>query len=164
MNEETPICIGLPLHCMVRAPVLTVDELAASIGVVRKTPPFQLDVADNRKFCESTYLDVAYPESSSESVYEEDLVEGFYLVSLMDVLKKCTYHDDQRYYGLNYGSNRLRFIEKVLSSDVLTFHTSVATVKPKGNGFLIEVNCELWVVGQYRPAVLYSMIYMLLPV
>lgn len=162
MDDEASVCIGVPLHSMKSAPVLTITDLQSSIGTVRKTPPFKIDVLDNAKFCDATYLSAAYPDVAN-SPYENDLVEGFYLVSLMDALKNCTYHDHPDYFGLNYGSDKLRFIEKIHVSDILLFECTVVSVRPKSDGFLVEVSCELLIKGGARPAVVYSLIYFLLP-
>lgn len=155
--------VGPPLHCMLRAPVILATDLSTNIGVVRETPPFRIDSNYSNLFGRSTYLDVAYPESGIGSVYEDGLVEGFYLLSLVDVLKKCTYQDDPSYYALNYGSNKLRFIEKVLCTDILSFKSKILNVKEKGGGYLVEVDCEFWTENITRPAVSYSLIYLLLP-
>ncbi|NIE72955.1 MaoC family dehydratase [Pantoea sp. Ap-967] len=163
MPHHQIVARGIPLECLSTSPILSIADLESNIGVELSCPSFLIDPDEAARFSRSTYLDQAYPESEFDSPYKDGLIEGFYLISLMDALKKCTFRDASDYYGLNYGSNRLRFIEPIYLNDLLTFTCSVTSIQSKAQGFLVELRCQLKKHGTDRPAVDYSMIYFLLP-
>ncbi|MFK0033724.1 hotdog family protein [Pseudomonas monteilii] len=145
------------------APVLEVSQLKSAVGQVFTSPWFQVDREHCAKFAESSFLDLVYTDPAVNERYQDGLVEGFYIVSLMDALRSCAYRDHPSHHGINYGSNRLRFIQPVTYSDVLRLECLIAEVSERANGELVEVECRLMAQGHERPSVVYSLMYLLLP-
>lgn len=158
------VSLGVPPEREGGTPMLTIGKLKESIGERLVGDWFKIDPVANDEFCRSTYLDEIYGEDNAQAAYEEDLIEGFYLVSLVDALKARVFKDDTGFYALNYGSNKLRFIEQVTLRSVLRFSCVIEKVESKGNGYLVELICTLDIKDVERPALVYSSLYYLLPI
>jgi hypothetical protein len=144
-------------------PTLTIEELKESIGREFVGEWFQIDPVSNDGFSKSTYIDVIYNEANPQATYEEHLIEGFYLVALVDALKARAYKDDPGFYALNYGSNKLRFVEQVTLDSVLRFSCVIDSVMDKGKGYLVTLDCKISIRDSERPAFVYSSLYYLVP-
>lgn len=85
--------------------------------------------------------------------FPEDLVEGFHLVSLLDHLANGALSiDDPSWTGLNYGLDRVRFVSPVRLGDRLRLAGSIRSVAPKGEAWVIALDCTIEVEGRERPA------------
>lgn len=144
-------------------PMIKVGELSQHIGHKFVGDWFNVEVNKNDDFCHSTYLDLVYG-AESDGVYQGGLIEGFYLLSLSDAFRSRVFKDDPGYYALNYGGNKLRFIEQVTFRDDIRFTFTLANVTQKGAAYLVEQDCELEIKGRERPAMVYNFLYYLLPV
>ncbi|WP_122276636.1 hypothetical protein [Pseudomonas syringae group genomosp. 3] len=162
-HMTTEFFVGLPPEKPDGTPTLTITDLKKSIGEEFVGDWFKIDPISNDSFCQSTYIDVIYDDSNPQAVYEEHLIEGFYLVSLIDALKARVYKDDPAFYALNYGSNRLRFVEQVTLNSILQFSCVVESVMKKHEGYLVELECKISIKGIERPALIYSILYYLAP-
>lgn len=158
------VSLGLPPEQEGGARRFTVDELKESVGLELFGGWFKVDPTANDEFCRSTYIDVIYGADNPQAEFEEDLIEGFYLLSLVDALKARVYKDDLKYFPLNYGSNKLRFVEQVSLQSVLRFSCVINQVEKKGDGYLVELICKLEIRNSDRPALTYSSLYYLMPI
>lgn len=144
-------------------PVIKVHELPAYIGHKFVGDWFRVQVSENDEFCHSTYLDLVYGTEPA-GAYQNGLIEGFYLLSLSDAFRSRVFKDDPDYFALNYGGNKLRFIEQVTFDDDIRFTFTLRSVSRKGLAYVVEQDCELQIKGGERPAMIYNFLYYLLPI
>jgi acyl dehydratase len=131
----------------------TFDDLPETVGQVAQGAPFVLGAEEHRAFERATWLDKAYPEDLPE--FPPSLVEGFLLLSMVDAAARLAAPaGDDTMWGLNYGLDRVRFIQPVhLVQTVLSTFETLA-VEPKDKGYKVLRRCVFTVVGQDEPAMI----------
>lgn len=118
------------------------------VGRTATTAWFRVDPDAHRAFMGACFLGRVY-----ETLDSDTIVEGFYLLSLVDPLvsslfRRATDHDEV----LNYGVDSARFPSTVREADVLRLHCTVPSVlvRPSG-GRVVRYECTLEVAGRDRP-------------
>lgn len=81
------------------------------------------------------------------------LVHGLYLLSLVPVLQREIWSVRQRGRGLNYGYERVRFIEPVSTGSRVRLALSLLSVAPHAQGTRLETSVTIECEGLARPAV-----------
>jgi len=132
-------------------PGLTFDEIPSTVGTVVEGVPFILTQEELKAFETATWLDRAYVEELPE--FPETLVEGFWLLGMLDAsIKMAAHYDTTSVWGLNYGLDRVRFVSPVYVGErVLSTYETIA-VEPKDGGYKILRRCTFTVEGRTRPA------------
>ncbi|TCC36460.1 hypothetical protein [Kribbella speibonae] len=114
------------------------DQLADHVGRTIRSPDVSVTPDMLGHFERGTLLDIAYVDDS-DAGYESDMVPGFLTLSLIDALGVMT--PELRVdgtYALNYGLDRVRFVEKVHIGDEVHAHFQTLSVHPRGGGFLVR--------------------------
>ncbi len=92
------------------------------------------------------------PFPFGDKLYDDDLIEGSHLLSLMDYLINSIWVvEGENAYGLNYGFDRVRFVSPVHAGQGMRLTGTIAEVRPKGDGFLVRKSCALEVWEGERP-------------
>lgn len=85
--------------------------------------------------------------------FPHGLMEGFYLLALLDHLtNKVVFIDDERWSGWNYGLDRVRFVHPLTTNDTFRVRGTVSEVVPRGDDYIILLDCEYEVHGHRTPA------------
>lgn len=81
------------------------------------------------------------------------IAHGFFTLSLIPFLVRSVYRIQERGKGLNYGSNRVRFVSPVPVNSRVRLRQSIKAAEPVEGGMRITSDCVVEVEGQERPAV-----------
>lgn len=81
------------------------------------------------------------------------IVHGLYLLSLIPAWQRDIFNIRQRGRGLNYGYERVRFIEPVMTGSRVRLSLTLLSVTPHAQGTRLETNCAIEAEGLARPAV-----------
>jgi acyl dehydratase len=81
------------------------------------------------------------------------IAHGFLTLSLIPFLVRSVYQIRERGKGLNYGSNRVRFVSPVAVDSRVRLRQSIKAAEPVEGGMRITSDCVIEVEGQERPAV-----------
>ena len=110
------------------------------------------------KFAEATrdleWMHIDAERSKRESPYGTTIVQGFLAMSLVI---EWTYElgltSSDFDYALNYGADRLRFTNVMLTGCRLRGRFTLASVTPRGEGQLVKLHCVVEMEGSKKPAV-----------
>ena len=81
------------------------------------------------------------------------IAHGFFTLSLIPFLVRSVYQIKERGRGLNYGSNRVRFVSPVPVDSRVRLRQSIKAAEAIEGGMRITSDCVIEVEGQTRPAV-----------
>ncbi|WP_026377152.1 MaoC family dehydratase [Aestuariibacter salexigens] len=99
------------------------------------------------------HLDKARCEK--ESPFKTTIAHGFLSVSLMPMMfAKVVDIDEKSYAMLNYGTDKIRFLEPVRSGDRIRFNFKVASRSEKAMGSLFATEAEVEIEGRDKPAMI----------
>lgn len=94
------------------------------------------------------------PHRLPETGYPANMVEGFQLLSLLDLLTNhVLYLEGDDAFGWNYGCDRVRFVSPVRAEQEIRLEGVIGRITAKGDGFKIRTDCELRVRDRDRPGV-----------
>ncbi|WP_333827698.1 MaoC family dehydratase [Pararhodobacter sp.] len=93
------------------------------------------------------------PERAKALPGGRTLVHGLYLLSLVPVLQREIWAVEHRGRGLNYGYERVRFIEPVSTGSRVRLAQSLIAVTPHAQGTRLETSVAIKCEGLGRPAV-----------
>lgn len=99
------------------------------------------------------HVDVA--RAKNEMPGGKTIAHGFYTLSLIPLMARSVYRIEQRGKGLNYGTNKVRFVSPVPVDSRVRLRQSIkaAEIIETGNGVRITSDCVIEVEGQAKPAV-----------
>ncbi|WP_327699190.1 hypothetical protein [Streptomyces sp. NBC_00459] len=127
------------------------DNVAALIDREFQGPWFTVGREKLPVFDDATYAD-QNAHAFDDDNYAENLVEGFHLLALLDHLTNdLVAAEGDRWYAVNYGLDRVRFVTPVQAGVPIRVHGSVAEVRPKGKGHLLLLRIAVEVRGAERP-------------
>ncbi|MER6135504.1 hypothetical protein [Streptomyces sp. NPDC001815] len=130
------------------------SEAPTLLGRSFVTPWFVVDGDRTKDFEKASYHD-EYPHpygGEGEDGYGEDLVEGFHLLSLIDVLCNHALWSQAPATVWNYGLDNVRFVSVVRTSDPFRIHGHVREVVDRGEqGHLVVTGLRAEVRGRERP-------------
>lgn len=81
------------------------------------------------------------------------IAHGFFTLSLIPFLVRSIYQIKERGKGLNYGSNRVRYVTPVPVDSRVRLRQTIKAAEPVEGGMKIASDCVIEIEGQARPAV-----------
>jgi acyl dehydratase len=91
------------------------------------------------------------------------IVHGYHLMSLIPLLSKQIFHIEGSNHGLNYGIDRLRFIQKVRPGDSLRLHETLLSTSCRGDAVMMTVEARVEIKDNPRPAMIANCLFLLFP-
>jgi acyl dehydratase len=149
---------------------LTVARLPELVG--RRFAPGEWIVITQQRidaFAECTgdhqFIHVDPERVRLETPFPGTLAHGYLLLSLVAGVRQANFPSvEDAGLVLNYGIDRLRFINPVFAGASVRYVIEVAAVEPKGGGrMLIRQNATLEVLGQPEPAIVAQLLAMYVP-
>lgn len=120
-------------------------------GAAFVTPWFRMDPDRADAFHTGTYMD-SYPHPYADEGYGDDLVEGYHLLGMLDVLLNHAIWSDAPYLAWNYGLDHVRFVSVVRYRDRWRLRGAVTDVIDRGEqGYLLVLDIVGEVEGRDRP-------------
>jgi acyl dehydratase len=143
------------------------DELAGAVGQVLGQGEW-LTVTQQMidLFAEATgdfqYIHVD-PERAVKGPFGAPVAHGFLTLSLIPRLANTVYKVEGIATGINYGSNRVRFIEPVHVNRRIRAQTKLLAVEPSSRGTRITSEATVEIEGSARPACIAELIVLMIP-
>jgi len=81
------------------------------------------------------------------------IAHGFFTLSLIPFLVRSVYQIEQRGRGINYGSNRVRYVSPVQVGARVRLRQSIKAAEAMEGGVKITSDCVIEIEGHTRPAV-----------
>jgi NADPH:quinone reductase len=145
----------------------TKDAIFAMVGhELGRSKPFMVSQAMINDFADATYdhqwihLDT---ERAKETPFKSTIVHGFFTLSLSVHLMEQTYEIKNSLMGINYGTDKVRFLQPVRSGGKLTLVSKlVEAVEAPNNGIKMKIEAAYYVSGSEKPvcvAELLSVVY-----
>ncbi len=132
-------------------PRFNFNELPALKGETVVGEPFVISAEEQGRFEALTWIDRAYPGPEPDE-FPEGIVEGFFALSLVDALSVFAMPTDQdSYWALNYGLDRVRFVSPLLLDEPIIPTFEFLDVKPKDDGYLVLRRVSYAHTGSERP-------------
>ncbi len=110
------------------------------------------------------WIHIDVERCKKESPFGGPIVHGFFTLSLMPMLNAtipAPFKTKGVKNGVNYGSDKLRFLSPVPVGSKLHARNRLVSVEAGKKGVRLEQEAAIHVVGNDRPAVLYNMITLL---
>jgi acyl dehydratase len=143
------------------------DELAGAVGQVLGQGEW-LTVTQQMidLFAEATgdfqYIHVD-PERAVKGPFGAPVAHGFLTLSLIPRLANTVYKVEGIATGINYGSNRVRFIEPVHVNRRIRAQTKLLAVEPSSRGTRITSEAMVEIEDSARPACIAELIVLMIP-
>jgi len=122
------------------------------------------DVID--KFAEATgdfqYIHVD-PERAAKGPFGATVAHGFLTLSLIPRLSQTLYKVGGIATGVNYGSNRVRFIEPVRVGSRIRSRVKLLAVEPHPPGMRITTESTIEIEGRTKPALVAENMALMIP-
>ena len=140
--------------------IITQDELVSRIGNTNVTSEWLVvdqerinafaDVTEDHQFI---HID---EEAAKATPFGGTIAHGFLTLSLLSKLgADCTFVLEGIKAGVNYGFNKVRFINPVRAGKRVRGHFALADVKqPKPGSHVIVYNVEVEIEGEDKPALI----------
>jgi acyl dehydratase len=143
-----------PVQPMTNPLIVAFDDLPTLQGNEMVGDWWRVDPARVKEFNRGSYLDIAYAEHAPmPDVYPENLLEGFYSVSLIDYMLRCLFQvRDDEAYALNYGIDKVRFPRRVTYDDDIRARVTFPEVSRRGEGYLMVYRVDMEMRDGGRPA------------
>ena len=107
------------------------------------------------------WIHVDVERAKRESPFKTTIAHGFLTLSLLPMLNaksKSAFAVTGHGNAVNYGSDKLRFLSPVPAGSKVHARSRLVSAEAGGKGTRIETEVAVHVVGNDRPALLYSMI------
>ena len=131
--------------------VVAFADIPSLVGETVVGETFSLTREDQLAFEKATWVDRAYPDPDPPE-FPEDVVEGFFLLSLLDALTRMALlFDPETCWALNYGLDRVRFVSELSMGDRIVPSFEILSVREKNEGYLVLKRCTLSKEGASRP-------------
>jgi acyl dehydratase len=143
------------------------EELKGAVGeVLGNGEWFTMTQAVIDKFAEATgdfqYIHVD-PERAKAGPFGTTIAHGFLTLSMIPRLGQSVYKVGGIATGINYGSNRVRFIEPVKAGSRIRSRVRLVAVEPHPPGTRITTESTVEIEGVERPACVAEIIALLIP-
>lgn len=120
-------------------------------GISFITPWLTVEPDRAHQYEKAAYLD-RIPHPYANSGYGDDLLDGYYLLSLLDVLINHSLWAERDWVSWNYGLDAVRFLSPVRLTDRFRVRGKVLEVLPKRDiGQLLVIDCSAEVDGRDKP-------------
>ena len=109
------------------------------------------------KFADATgdhqWIHVDVERASRELPGGNTIAHGYLTLSLLPQMVYALYDIRHKTHGINYGSNRVRFISPVPAGSRVRLHMTLAEIEDAGdNGVRIHGSCTIEIEGEGKPA------------
>lgn len=91
-------------------------------------------------------------EMAEQSPFGTTIAHGFLTLSLLPMLMKETYSINKVAMGINYGCNKVRFINPVKVGSRVRGIAEVVSVEEAGGGIQLVVKATIEIEGEEKPA------------
>ena len=138
--------------------VETPQELSKHIGeTLGPSAWITVDQATIDKFAEATgdhqWIHVDVERAKRELPGGKTIAHGYLTLSLLPRMMPELLKVTKRSRGVNYGSNKVRFVSPVQAGSRVRLRSTIKNVEPvEGNGVRITFEAVIEVEGQQRPA------------
>jgi len=112
------------------------------------------------------WIHIDVERAREESPFKTTIAHGFLTLSLLPLLNaksSAPYQIVGFGNAVNYGSDKLRFLSPVPSGSKVHARSRLVSAEAGKKGTRVEQEIAIHVVGQDRPAILYSMIVLFQP-
>ena len=142
------------------------DELKGVAGqVIGEGEWFTVTQAIIDKFAEATgdfqYIHVD-PERARSGPFGTTVAHGFLTLSLLPTLNRSVYRTGGIATGINYGANRIRFIEPVKVNARIRSKVKLLSVEPHPPGERITTETTVEIEGSAKPALVAEMLSLMI--
>jgi acyl dehydratase len=103
------------------------------------------------------------PERAKRSPYGTTIAHGFLTLSLVAQLRDQIYDVAGLATRINYGCDKVRFLEPVPSGGRVRLRLALGRVEPSRHGVRVESTCTVELEGASRPAIVADHITLLVP-
>ena len=103
------------------------------------------------------------PERAKRSPFGTTIAHGFLTLSLLAQLRDQIYDVAGVAARINYGCDKVRFLEPVPSGGRVRLRLALARVEPSRHGVRVDSTCTIELEGAPRPAVVADHITLLVP-
>jgi acyl dehydratase len=115
------------------------------------------------KFADATgdhqWIHVDVDRARREMPAGQTIAHGYLLLSLVPRMKNQTHVIRDKKHGINYGSNRVRFVNPVAAGSRVRLRYRVKSVDDiRENGVRIVAECTVEIEGEERPALVAELI------
>ena len=97
-------------------------------------------------------------ERAKQSQFGTTIAHGFLTLSLIARLRDQIYDIDNVASRINYGCDRVRFLEPVPSGSRVRMRLKIASVEPSRLGMRVDSECQIELEGASRPALVANQI------
>ena len=98
------------------------------------------------------WIHVDVERAKKEMPNGKTIAHGFFTLSLIPFLVRSVYQIKERGRGLNYGSNRVRYVSPVPVDSRVRLRQSIKAADAVEGGMRITSDCVIEIEGQTRPA------------
>jgi len=98
------------------------------------------------------WIHVDVERAKTEMPNGRTIAHGYLTLSLLPRLGRSVYSVRKRSRGVNYGSNKVRFISPVPSGSRIRAWQTIKAVEPIAGGYRMTVESTVEIEGQERPA------------
>jgi acyl dehydratase len=102
-------------------------------------------------------------ERAARGPYGTTIAHGFLTLSLIAQLRDQVYDVDGLAARINYGCDKVRFLEAVPSGARVRLRVKLAQVEPSRRGVRVDSECAMELEGAARPALVCDHITLLVP-
>jgi acyl dehydratase len=99
------------------------------------------------------WIHVDTERAAREMPQGKTIAHGFLTLSLIPFLVRSVYQIEKRGRGLNYGSNRVRYVSPVPVDSRVRLRQTIKSADPVEGGMRITSDCVVEIEGAERPAV-----------
>ena len=108
------------------------------------------------------WIHVDPERARKESPFGGPIVHGFFVLSMLAGLRAGSKVEVEGHsVSINYGADKLRFLNPVPCDAEIHIRARLADVQPKARGTLLTSESEIHVVGADKPSVVYRSLTML---
>ncbi len=99
------------------------------------------------------WIHVDVERAAREMPQGRTIAHGFLTLSLIPFLVRSVYQIRRRGRGINYGSNRVRYVSPVPVGSRVRLRQTIRAADPVEGGLRVTSDCVIEIEGQERPAV-----------
>jgi acyl dehydratase len=143
------------------------EHCGSELGISAPRVVTQRDVDEHARITGDTdYIHTDPERTKLEGLYPNTIVQGFLLLGLFTALMESIPAPwvGKTQFLLNYGFDRVRFVNPVLTGSSVRLHAKLIEVRQKDSGrVLVKLECQLWADGQTKVSVIADWFFMLVP-
>ena len=98
------------------------------------------------------WIHIDVERSAKESPYKQTIAHGFLILSLTPKFTSETYSIEDAKMGVNYGTDKVRFMNATPAGASIRGRTSLLSYEEKEGGAKLKVKIEIEIQGQSKPA------------